>query len=265
MKTLLDKPILFKDPSYQKRVLFIDIENMAHLVWAWELYDTNAIEVERPGHLLSMAYKWLGEKKTHVIAQCDYPEYVPMSDDDSHLCEDIWKLLDSTDVIVGHNAQRFDIKKINYRFMINGLEPTSPYKVVDTLTELKKVAKPPSGKLDSLGKDMKLGRKIEHEGWALWKKCYHGDPHAWEKMKLYNRQDVDLLEKWYLKLRPWIKNHPNFNLIFGGFANCPRCHSEHVVKSGFERTKVKIYQSYRCMNCGARPQGELIKRDNPLR
>jgi hypothetical protein len=244
--------------------LFIDIENQAHLIWAWEIWEANAVEVERPGHLLSMAYKWLGEKKTQVIAQCDYEDYFPMSSDDSALCEDIWKLLDQADVIIGHNAQGFDIKKINYRFMINGLTPTSPYKVIDTYRALKTVAKPPSGKLDSLGKDMKLGRKIEHEGWALWKKCHLGDPKAWDKMKLYNKQDVDLLEKWYLKLRPWITNHPNMNMVVGVISACPKCGSAEVEKAGFAYTATVTYQNYRCLNCGARPRGEVIKMAKPV-
>ncbi len=260
---LLDKPVLFRDPEYPKKILFIDIENMAHLIWAWEIYETNAIEIERPGHLLSMAYKWLGEKKTHVIAQCDYKGYHAMSDNDQPLLEDIWKLLDEAEVIIGHNAQRFDIKKINYRFMIHGMTPTSPYKVIDTLTAMKRVAKAPSHKLDALGKDMKIGRKIEHEGWPLWKKCYLGDLKAWDKMKKYNIQDVELLERWYMKLRPWITNHPNVNLVMGTITNCPKCGSEHLQRAGFEHTKLKSYQSYRCLNCGARPQGELIKRVNP--
>lgn len=265
MKTLLDKPILARDPDYKKKILLIDIENLAHLIWAWDIYDTNAIEVERPGHLFSMAYKWLGEKKTHVIAICDYKGYKPMSDNDEALCRDIWKLFDEAEVIIGHNAQGFDIKKINYRFMIHGMTPTSPYKVIDTYTALKRIAKAPSGKLDSLGKDMKIGRKLEHEGWALWKKCYLGDKKAWEKMKAYNKLDVDLLEKWYLKLRPWISNHPNMNLILGGIFNCPKCGSNQTHKRGYDTTKTSTYQRYFCLNCGSWPRGELIKREKTLK
>lgn len=265
MKDLLDKPILFKNPTYPKKVLFIDIENLAHLIWAWGTWETDAIEMERPGHLLSMAYKWLGEKQTHVIAQCDYKGYKPMSDDDEPLCRDIWNLLDEAEVIIGHNAQKFDIKKINYRFMLHGMTPTSPYKIVDTLTAVKRVAQAPSHKLDALGKDMKLGRKIEHEGWSLWKKCYLGDPKAWEKMKRYNAQDVELLEKWYLRLRPWITNHPNMNLLMGGIFNCPKCGGSQCQRRGYSPQRT---QRYVCLNCGAWSQGEKLKikqQDKPLR
>lgn len=260
-----DTKILWHNPDYKKRILLIDIENLAHLIWAWDTYETNAIEIERPGHLLSMAYKWLGEKKTYCIAQCDYKSYKPKSDDDSKLCNDIWELLDQADVIIGHNAQNFDIKKINYRFMINGLEPTSSYKVVDTLTSLRRIAKAPSAKLDMLGKDFKLGRKVEHEGWELWKKCYLGDMEAWAKMKKYNVQDVILLEKWYLKLRPWIANHPNLNLILGTLENCPKCGvgREFLTKKGHRFNQTTTVQMYWCKNCGSRVHGEMVKQIKP--
>ena len=261
MNLLDEKKLIIKNPDYKKKILLLDIENMAHLIWAWKIWETDAIEVERPGHLLSMAYKWLGEKKTYCIAQCDYKGYKPMSDDDEKLCQDIWKLLDEAEVIIGHNAQGFDIKKINYRLMLHKMTPPSPYKVIDTLTTLKRVAQAPSHKLDAIGKDMKIGRKLDHEGWSLWKKCYHGDRDAWAKMKKYNIQDVDLLEKWYLQLRPWINNHPNMNLIIGGIYNCPKCNSEHTIKKGVRFTSIRTYQKWHCLNCGAWSQGELLKQE----
>jgi hypothetical protein len=234
----------------EPRILFLDVENIAELIWAWGIYEVNAIEVERPGHLLSMAYKWRGDKKTQVIAQCDFKDYKPKSASDKNLCKFIWKLLDEADVIIGHNAQSFDVKKINYRFIVNGLTPTSPYKVVDTLVSLKKVARGPSHKLDAIGKVMKIGRKLEHEGWPLWKKCYLGDKRAWAKMKLYNKQDVELLEKWYDKLLPWISNHPNYNLYAGTIDKCPNC-GGRLTRQGYTVTRVCKLQRFKCQSCGA--------------
>ena len=240
------------------KILFLDIENLAHLIWAWDIWETNAIEVERPGHLLSMAYKWQGGK-TQVIAQCDYKGYKPMSDDDAPLCRDIWKLLDEADVIIGHNAKGFDIKKINYRFMLHGLTPTSPYKIIDTLTSLKSVAKAPSASLNAISKDMKIGRKLENEGWDLWKKCYLGDKRAWKTMKKYNKQDVELLEKWYLKLRPWITNHPNLSLLSNKIGSCPFCQSFKIQKRGVGINKTTRYQRLQCQSCSAWFKGTNIK------
>lgn len=245
----------------EANVLFIDIENIAELGWVWDMYEATVLEVERPGHLLTVGYKWQGEKKTHVIGQDDFKGYKPKSGDDKKLCQFVWDLIDKADVVIGHNAKSFDMKKLNYRFMVNGLTPPSPTKVIDTLTSMRAVAKAPSNKLNSLGKVMNIGQKVEHEGWSLWKKCYLGDPKAWKKMKQYNKQDVDLLEKWYMILRPWISNHPNFNVYNKTSFKCPHCGSSHTNKRGYAYTKTMTYQQYQCKNCFAWSRGESIKRD----
>ncbi len=232
------------------KVLFIDIENLAELGWVWDMYETNVIEVERPGHLLTVAWKWQGGK-TQVIGQDDFKGYQPKSTDDKELCKFVWKLLDEADIVIGHNARSFDIKKLNYRFIVNGLTPPSPSKIVDTLVSMKAVAKAPSNKLDSLGRVMKIGQKLEHEGWALWKKCYLGDKGAWKRMKKYNKQDVDLLEKWYLILRPWIKGHPNVGLLKGELHACPNCGSGKIHKRGLSYSRVGFSQRYQCVSCFA--------------
>ena len=226
------------------KILFIDIENIAELGWVWGMFETNVIEIERPGHLLTVAWKWQNEK-TQVIGQNDFKGYKPKSTDDKELCKFVWKLMDEADIIIGHNARSFDIKKLNYRFIVNGLPPPSPSKVIDTLVSIKAVAKAPSNKLDSLGKVMKIGQKLEHEGWALWKKCYLGDKDAWNRMKKYNKQDVDLLEKLYLILRPWISNHPNIGIIVGERSICPNCGSKHLQSRGMNYGK----RNWFCVDC----------------
>ena len=228
-----------------EKTLLIDVETMAELAWTWQLYDTNVIEVERHGHLLTYAYKWLGGK-TIVRGLDDFKGYKSRSDNDKALCRELWSLLDQAEIVIGHNAKQFDVKKINYRFMVNGFPPPSPYKVIDTKTEVKRVAKFASNKLDILGEEMKIGRKLEHEGWPLWKGCYLGDPKAWAKMKKYNKQDVELLERWFLKLRPWIKM--NIGVFVEGSV-CPKCGSKNLIKKGFAFNTTTKYQRIKCKDC----------------
>ena len=185
---------------------------MAELIWSWELWDTNAIEVERHGHLLCFAYKWLGSKKTYVRGLNDFKGYKRRSGDDKALCKELFCLLNEAEAVVCHNGNSFDLKKINYRFLVNGIKYPSPYVKIDTKLEVKKIAKFPSHKLDDLGNELKFGRKLKHEGWSLWKGCYNGDKRSWRKMKAYNKVDVELLEKLYLKLLPWIKRPTTSNL-----------------------------------------------------
>lgn len=194
------------------KVLLIDIETLADQAWVWGHYEQNVIRVIRHGHLLTVAWKWLGGK-AKVRGQCDYAGYKKKSDNDKALCKELFALLDKADCVVAHNGNSFDIKKINARFLVNSIPPPSPYLKIDTLLEYRKTAKFESNKLDDLGEQLKLGRKVTHEGWALWEGCYEGKPESWRKMKKYNLQDVLLLEKALTKIWPWIQDQPRIRKL----------------------------------------------------
>ena len=70
-------------------------------------------------------------------------------------------------------------------------------------------------------------------------------------MESYCRKDVVILEKVYIKLRPWIKNHPNIGLyIESDNMICPSCGSSHLVKdNSFHYTKVSKFEVMRCKDC----------------
>ena len=120
--------------------------------------------------------------------------------------------------------------------------------MVDTKTEIKKIAKFESNKLDDLGEQLGLGRKLDHEGWELWEGCYNGDKKSWAKMKAYNKQDIDLLERLYLRIRPFIKNHPNL-AVYKEYTSCPRCESSEVVKRGYQFNQTTKYARIYCKDC----------------
>ena len=91
----------------------------------------------------------------------------------------------------------------------------------------------------------------------MWEKCLVGDRQAWDDMKRYNIQDVELLEKIYLRMRPWIKNHPNLGVELEGL-HCPKCTSTKLTKSGSVRTLTGVYIRYKC-ECGSWGQ---VKKNN---
>lgn len=71
-------------------------------------------------------------------------------------------------------------------------------------------------------------------------------------MSIYNEQDVRILEKVYLKLRPYAKGHPNFDVyVDGEEISCPHCgHSVlKPIKDKFFYTQANKYQLYRCSSC----------------
>jgi hypothetical protein len=187
-----------------------------------------------------VAYKWLGEK-VKVMA-CDTLS-------ERELLLSLHKLMDSTDIIIAHNGDSFDIKKINARFIIHKLGPPSPYRTIDTKKVAKRVAAFDSNSLNNLGLDMGEGEKIKHRGFDMWEGCMAGNSRDWADMKRYNKQDVDLLERVYLRLLPWITNHP------GHMDGCNNCGSMKLQSRGQHVTRTGSYHRFQCQSCGAWTKG----------
>jgi uncharacterized protein YprB with RNaseH-like and TPR domain len=116
-----------------------------------------------------------------------------------------WDLLDEADAVVGYNSKRFDIKHLNTEFkVVAGLDPYSPFQHIDLLQVTRREFAFGSNKLESVADRLGLGKKREHEGFALWTRCEAGDAKAWNRMKAYNVQDVKLTEKLFEDYRAWI-------------------------------------------------------------
>ena len=248
------------------KILLIDIETAPNLGWFWEMWETNPIGIKTNWHLLSFSYKWLDEKKVKTFALPDFPGYQKDKDDDKLLIKELWKLLDEADIVIAHNGDRFDIKKANARFIYHKLTPPTPYKTIDTLKVARNKFKFDSNKLDSLGKYLGVGSKLPHTGAHLWFGCMAGDMSSWKLMRQYNEQDIHLLEAVYLKLRPWMTNHPNINIYDEVQDACPHCGGK-VQKRGFGYTQLGSYQRYQCTNkvCGAWSRGAAIRSDLYIR
>lgn len=234
------------------RVLALDIETFPDLVWSWGVYEQNAIEVKQHWQMASFSAEWLsGDQKPRVVTKAlpDYKGYKPGAGD-RELVWDVWRLLEEADAVVAHNGADFDLRKMNARFIALGIQPPKPYKIIDTRKEVARVAGFSSNKLDWLARQLDFGRKLEHEGWAMWRGCIEGDPKCWAKMKRYNRNDVVLLKKLYHELTPWIRlpNLAAFN-VDKGFC-CPTCGGEKLQRRGFMRAKTRTYQRWQCIKCG---------------
>ena len=107
-----------------------------------------------------------------------------------------------------------------------------------------------SNRLDDLGEILDLGRKLHTGGFKTWKGCMSGDTKAWKNMVKYNKQDVVLLEKFYLALRTWMTNHPKINILDEKIDACPSCGSYDIHKRGFTFTATNKYQRTQCKSCG---------------
>lgn len=239
------------------KILFYDIETAPNLSYVWGKYEQDVIAYEKEWYMLCFAYKWLGEKKVHAVSLPDFKLYKKDKQNDKHVIEKLWELFNEADIVIAHNGDKFDQRKSNARFAYHGLTPPSPYKTIDTKKVAKKYFAFNSNKLDDLGDHLGIGRKIQTGGFSLWKGCMEGDEKAWKKMIQYNKNDVKLLEDVYLKLRPWITNHPNLNIMLGTDRNCPNCGSNQLQKRGTYKTNTNVYQQYWCKSCGKWPRQRL--------
>lgn len=230
--------------------LYIDIETSPSLGYFFELYkEGNILATTKSWYILSIAWKFEGEKQVKCLGLVDYPRYKKDREDDKDLVEDIWELLNSADIVLAHNGDRFDIKKINARFLKHELTPPSPYKTIDTLKIARNKFAMDSNKLDSIAKYLGVGSKLPHTGFKLWQDCMSGDLKAWDLMKKYNKQDVVLLEHVYEALKPWMTTGPNMNVYMGTTHNCPKCGEDALQRRGEAYTKTQKYQRFQCQEC----------------
>ncbi len=233
----------------KQKILIFDIETAPIFGAVWKLWETNVVWTEQDWYMLSFAWKWLGDKETHVLALPDFSGYKVGSENDKKLCQELWNLFNEADIIVAHNGDSFDVKKSNARFIIHGFKPYSPILQVDTKKIAKNIAGFSSNSLNNLGDYLGCGTKLNTGGSSLWRGCISGETNSWTLMKKYNKQDVILLEEIYLRLRPWAKSHPSIARL--DKISCTRCSSTKVQSRGYGRTATGItFNRYCCMSCG---------------
>lgn len=231
------------------KILFLDLETAPKLAYVWRFWKENvgAKQVVDHGHILSFAAVW------NDNGYCTYAEN--REDTDDKIVADLIKLLDEADIVVGHNVDKFDCNTINGRALVLGIKPPSPYKIVDTYQVAKKHFKFESNSLEYLA--MVLGcehQKLVHAkfpGFLLWKECLAQNDEAWEEMKLYNIKDTFVVRDVYIKMRPWIPNHPNIGVFHEEDRPvCPKCGSAHIQRRGYAYTQLSKFQRFVCMDCG---------------
>lgn len=228
------------------KILLLDIETAPHRVYAWGLFDQNIAlnQIEEPGYTLCWAAKWLGEKGVKFSSL--------VKDGHKRMIEKVHALINEADAVVHYHGTRFDMPTLNQEFVLCGLKPPSSYKQIDLLKTVRKQFRLPSNKLDYVARHLGLKGKLAHKGMDLWKGCMKKDAKSWEEMEAYNIQDVLTLETVYIKLLPWIIEHPNQNLYTDKLDRvCPTCSSKNLQSRGTTKSKTMIYKRFQCNDCGS--------------
>jgi hypothetical protein len=240
--------------------LLWDIETAPNLAYTWGKWEQNVIAFETEWHVLSIAWKWLGDSGVKVRGLDDYKRFARDPENDRDLVAEAWRLFDEADIVVAHNGVAFDTKKIQARMLIHGMDPPSTYREVDTLKIARRHFAMTSNRLDDLCRTLEIGGKRETGGFQTWLGCIKGDPASWRKMKRYNAHDVRLLEALYLKLRPW-GAHPNVATMAGHPDACPKCGStDGMIGHGYAYTQVSRRRRFKCKACGAVVSDRTLER-----
>ncbi len=217
-----------------------------------------------------VGYKWLGEKKVGVIStHDDKKRFAKDHTDDYNVCKKMHELMSEADLIIGHNVDKFDNKKLKFRFIKNGLEPLLLPPTVDTLKVAKREFKGTSNRLDywaqtlaETEKEKELMRKLKNPS-GLWDRCFEGSFKDTKLMAKYCKRDIDITEFVYNKLKPWMTNHPNMLKVTGQFnrkedLKCGTCGSTNLIKNGFRRTRTGKFQRHMCDDCGSSTRGAKV-------
>lgn len=251
--------VITNKANIHAKILFIDIETAPLAGAVWSLWNNNVglNQLERDWYILSFCAKWYHEDEIIYMDKRGSWD----NEDDTDLLENIWQLLDECDILITQNGKKFDEKKINARFIINGFKPPSHYRSIDTCEIAKRHFGFTSNKLEYMtDKINKKYKKMKHDkfpGYELWKQCLKGDLEAWDEMANYNSFDVLSLEELYEHMRPWYKAHPNLNLYHNeNFEYC-RCGNDQFEHVGYHVTNLSKFDKFVCTKCGTVSRGRV--------
>lgn len=243
-----------KEPSAPKaaiapKVLIFDVESSPIIVFAWRLGEQRLYphQIIHDRFLISWSAKWLFDNK--VMSGVLTPEEA-RARDDRRIAGDMWSLLDEADIVIAHNGKRFDLPLLHSRFIIHNMKPPMYYQVIDTLAVVRRVFGFSSNSLNYINLLLDIDGKKDTD-FQLWVDCYAGDKSALRRMVKYNEHDVVILEELYVRIRPWIKSHPNMGLYVESWVEvCPTCGSDNLHWRGMYFTPAGRYEAFRCKKCG---------------
>lgn len=225
-------------------ILYVDVETSPMLAYTW---DTRPQYIPKDMLLqdkivLTWAAQWHG--KTTIKGDKLTPDEV-LARDDKRIIASLAKLVREADVVIAHNADRFDLPLINGRVMYHAIEPLGPVKTIDTLKLVKKSFKLPYNSLGYLAEWL-FGDNKSATSMRLWKRCMEGDYKALAYMLRYNRKDVKLLAELLERIKPYVSKLAR---LYDG-PGCPSCGAGDLMVRGYHRTNASTFVKLQCQECG---------------
>lgn len=196
-----DPPFIRSTP----KELYLDIETSPNMAFLWSLRVpggyVNADMIIHDWYVISWAASWMDSKEVFsgVCTSRDAKNW-----SDKKILRPLWNLIDDADIVVGHNSDRFDLRKLNTRFLLHEFGVPRTYKTLDTLKIARKRFAFESNKLEFI--NSRIGNLPKHEmELSDWMQiCLNGDEKRLQKMVRYNIGDVKEGKKAYLRMRDWV-------------------------------------------------------------
>jgi DNA polymerase elongation subunit (family B) len=254
LENIIETSLPTDDPVKKEKILLWDVETSESIVKTFSLYNRyiSHKKILRDWFIICGSWKFLDENRVDSVSLLsDSQRFAKDFTDDYEVVKQLREAVLQADIIVHHNGDKFDIKKLNTRLIYHRLPPL-PVKLttVDTLKEARHSFAFSSNRLDYLGKYLGVGQKVKTDD-ELWGRILDGEVSAIEEMLEYNKGDVRLLEDVYKIMRPYIR-HPNTAAIAANDSDlcCVDCQSTNLEYRGYNTNKVGTRRRFQCLNCG---------------
>ena len=237
----------------QLKVLVYDIETAPAVSHIWRA-DMRFIPQNMMIHdifMLTYSARWWGSDAPTWSARVTKKEV--LARDDKRVVTKLGNDMRQADVIVAHNGDKFDWPIVNGRLALNGLPPLGFKTKIDTLKLSRKHFGFSHHNLDYLGKIFGEGQKIPTT-WELWERCVAGDTKALKEMDAYCQHDVDLLDRVFSRMLPYVDRVARlYEAVQQEEDICLYCGSKNKRARGHYRTQAGVFLKLECL--GQLPDG----------
>ena len=263
-------------PTVQARVVTLDIERIPGrarvkhrgLTIEGEFWDLggwkhtigrriHADDVLEWPRTICAAWKWYDQADVEFAAEWEVGGY-------DGFMRAVWDVFNDADLIIGHNADRFDARHLTGGWAEMGLPAPSPYKVVDTLKIARGTFAYESNTLDALNRRLGIDAKTDKYDARIARAAVNGDKEAQARIEGYNRGDIIASEALFDRLRPYAKGIPHLGMWTDDELACPSCGSTMTATGRTVRANVQKYEHLTCPNCGNHARGTTTLK-NPTR
>lgn len=232
----------------KRKRLYFDLETSPNIGFFWSAgYKLNIgyENIIKERAIICVCYKWEGEKQVYSLTW-------NKNQSDKKLLEEFIKVANQADELVGHNGDAFDLPWVRTRCLFHKIDLFPNYTTIDTLKLARNKFRFNSNRLNYIAQYLGIGKKIKTE-FDLWKDIVlNKSKTALDKMVVYCKQDVKLLEEVHQKLKNHERAKTHYGVVAGkGKGTCPECSSSkiNISKHKILASGTKKVQ-YQCQDCG---------------